>query len=138
MMSDMFDGACACGLVTFTLDATKHSMLNCHCKDCRKLNGGAFSTYVAVADDRFEIRKGRDILSRYIVSEHVDKYFCRICGSPVYNKNKKYPGLTVVPLGALDHPEKLRPTINIFCNSKLPWVPLQEDTTDYPEGLPPR
>jgi hypothetical protein len=136
IMSETFSGSCACGKVSFALTPQKYSVLNCHCHTCRKLNGGAFSTYVAVADEAFEIERGRAELARYAVTENVDKFFCRICGTPMYNKNKKYPGLTIVPLGALDHPEGLKPAANIFCESKLSWVPLQDDATNHPQGLP--
>lgn len=137
-MSDIFNGSCSCGLVKFTLNTAKHSTINCHCRTCRKLNGGAFSTYVAVAQDDFTLREGGDELSRYVVTDNVDKYFCRVCGTPIYNQNKKYPGLMIVPVGALDHPEDFKPTDNIFCESKLPWVPLQDETNDHSQGLPPR
>lgn len=134
-MSDSLKGSCACGLVKFVLVDAKRNIINCHCHTCRKLNGGAFSSYVAVADDNFQLHEGQDALTKYEATENVAKHFCRVCGTPIYNKNRKYPGLTIIPLGALDEVGQMRPTVNIFCDSKLPWVAMQEGTTDYPQGM---
>ncbi len=134
-MSDTLNGSCACGLVKFVLVDAKRNIINCHCHTCRKLNGGAFSSYIAVADDNFKLHEGQDVLTRYVVTENVDKHFCRVCGTPIYNKNRKYPGLIIVPLGALDEVGQMRPTVNIYCDSKLSWVAMQGDTRDYPQGM---
>lgn len=134
-MSDTMKGSCKCGLIRFTLNPEKHSVVNCHCHDCRKLNGGAFSTYVAVADGHFRLVEGQDKLTRYVVSEKVTKHFCGVCGTPIFNQSTVYPGLTIVPLGALDDTGDFRPGVNIFCDSKLSWVVLPGDTKDFPRGM---
>lgn len=134
-MSDTLHGSCACGLVKFSMDAAKRNILNCHCHTCRKLNGGAFSSYIAVADYNFQWDQGQEVLIKYVVTENVDKHFCRVCGTPIYNKSLKYPGLIIVPLGVLDEVDQLRPSVNIYCDSKLSWVAMQGDTTDYPQGM---
>lgn len=134
-MTKVMQGSCTCGQVRFTLDPAKHNVVNCHCDDCRKLSGAAFSTYVAVTDARFELVAGREHLVTYAVSENVTRHFCGLCGTPIYNRSTRYPGLTIVVLGALDNPAAFRPAVNIFCDSRLPWVNLPDGTEDFPREM---
>jgi hypothetical protein len=76
----------------------------CHCKDCQKHAGSAYSTNVAVKDDQFKITsgspKGYDAVGD---SGKVNKhFFCPNCGSSVYNKLDVMEGMTVIKAGGLD------------------------------------
>ncbi len=134
-MEGQFSGGCHCGKVAFSIDGRVLNVVNCHCSICRRANGGAFSSYLVVKDEAFEIVRGAELLTRYAMSEQGEKNFCRICGSPVFNRNKRYPGVTIVHLGCLDSAEKLSPTVNIFCESMLPWVAFSGESLCYEKGI---
>jgi hypothetical protein len=65
----------------------------------------------------------------------VEKHFCRICGSLVFNRNKRYPGVTIVHLDCLYFAENIPPIISIFCGNMLPWVVFSRESLCYEKGI---
>lgn len=130
-MSIDLTGSCDCGRVKLEVDAERANIVNCHCGRCRKLSGSAFSTYLVVAEKNFRISAGKDFLSSYNPSEKGVRSFCSNCGSPVLVQNLRYPKLRMVPIGALPPIGEIIPKVNIFCESKLPWVAFNCETADF-------
>ena len=128
-----FTGSCKCGDITYRVSGKVRSVVNCHCGLCRKINGSAFSTYVAVADDDFEILQGEPRNNR--ISSNAEKNFCGNCGTPLFNRNPKYAGLTILHLGSIDEPLGLAPTYNIYTESKLDWLESIPDITSLEQGF---
>lgn len=121
-MSDNVTGSCLCSAVKYTLNGPMKAVANCHCNICKKTTSGVFATIAVVDENNLQIIEGQDILTTYQVSEKATKYFCRTCGTPIYNSHKKYPGNCMLSVGSLDDPALATPAINIFCESMLPWV----------------
>ena len=126
-------GSCSCGAVKYQVAGDVKSIVNCHCNLCRKMNGSAFSTYVAVADDDFELQSGD--LKSHQVTEHAQKNFCATCGTPVFNTNPKYAGLTILHFGSLDDSPDVEPAVNIYCDSELGWLEQLPDMSRRPQGF---
>ena len=121
-MENEITGSCHCGLVQFKLNDNPKLTVNCHCDDCKTRNGSAFSTYMGVAEKDLLITNGENYLKKYAVENSGEKYFCCECGSPIYNKNYRVPGLYMVFYGALSQPANFTPAFNVFCSSKHSWV----------------
>jgi hypothetical protein len=116
-------GQCKCGQVQYTFDDEIKSVVNCHCKMCRLMNGTAYSTYAVIPLDSLVVVKGQDRLSKYQVTEGAVKHYCKDCGTPLFNSNSiKYPGLAMLYLGSLMGSDAIVPMVNIYSESKLPWV----------------
>lgn len=118
---DLHKGSCFCGEVDYRLNAEIKRVVNCHCHFCRSHSGAAFSTFVVVPFDSLEIAKGKEIISAFQF-ENGKKHFCGACGTPIFNVNKKYPGLCMIYLGTLEKAGDITPVVNIWCESKLGWV----------------
>lgn len=76
----------------------------CHCKDCQKHSGGAYSTNAVVKDDQFKITSGTPKSYDAIgdsgkVNKH---FFCGNCGSSLFNKLDVMEGMMVIKAGGLD------------------------------------
>ena len=125
-MENKLTGSCHCGAVQFELQNKPKLVVNCHCDECKKRNGSAFSTYIAVSENDLMLTKGKDALKQYEVEEEGIKHFCGECGSPVYNKNYRFPGLYMVFYGTFAPATDFKPAFNVFCESKHNWV----DTID--------
>ena len=121
-MDDIISGSCHCGLIGFEIKNNPKITVNCHCDDCKKRNGSAFSTYAGVAESDLVFSEGENYLKKYKVENSGEKYFCSECGSQIYNKNYRIPGLFLVFYGALSHPSNFTPAFNVFCSSKFSWV----------------
>jgi len=133
-MPSEIQGSCACGTIRFTLDGEVRNLVNCHCTKCRKLNGGAFSSYAVVRKADLRFGAGEATLSAYHLPSGFTKYFCRRCGAPIYNANPDFPAHRMVFLGALERPEEVAPKMNIFCSTMLDWAGEVAGLTSFPEA----
>lgn len=134
-MEHTFTGACHCGAIHFEVHSDPKLIVNCHCDDCKRRNGSAFSTYMAVIESDLKIAKGRDQLKKYQVAESGEKYFCGECGTPIYNKNYRVPGLYLVFYGASSTTNHFTPSVNVFCSSKHQWVDNISKLKSFPESI---
>lgn len=114
--------SCSCRAVRCSIDHDIQTLVNCHCTDCRKMNGSAFSSMAVSPTSAVEITDGKEHLARYAMSPAVTKHFCKLCGTPMFNTNEQLPGLSMFFLGAIDQDRDLAPSFNVFCRSKLSWV----------------
>jgi hypothetical protein len=121
-MSNNITGSCHCGLISFEIRNKPQFTVNCHCDDCKKRNGSAFSTYMGVTESDLIFTKGESHLKKYKVENSGEKYFCSDCGSQIYNKNYRISGLFLVFYGALSQPSNFTPAFNVFCSKKLSWI----------------
>ena len=121
-MSDKITGSCLCSAVKYIVNGPIKAVANCHCNTCQKTTGSAFGTVAIIGENDFEIIEGQDSLATYQVSEKATKYFCRTCGTPIFNLHKKYLGNCMTQVGSLDDPSLVTPAINIFCESMMPWI----------------
>jgi len=130
-MREKPEGACHCGAVGFLLNRQPGLVVNCHCDECRKRNGSALSTYLAVSESDLEITRGRARVKEYIIEKEGTKYFCMDCGSPLYNRNLRFPGLFMVFYGAMANARGFPPGFNVFCESKHEWVDSIADIRSF-------
>ena len=134
-MGRIAEGSCHCGKVNFELEDNPKFTVNCHCDDCKKRNGSAFSTYLGIAEKDLRITKGEKYLRKYEVENSGEKYFCSECGTPIYNKSYRIPGLYLVLYGVLFQPDKYIPSFNVFCSTKLEWVDDIKNITSFQESI---
>ena len=128
-------GSCFCSAVQFKVNGAHKSVVNCHCNFCRKHSGAAFSTYVAVPETALEITSGAESLAAFLFAEDAQKHFCKQCGSPIFNTNARYPGLSMIYLGAIAAPSNFVPTANIHCESQLAWISAIAELRAFPQGI---
>lgn len=126
-------GSCNCGKVRFTTSEHFVTILNCHCKLCRKMSGCAFSTYVIFRSDNFILEDG--YLKSIKISENASKRVCATCTTPIYNENPKYEGFKIVYLGAMDNAEHLSPLVDTYCESQLEWLTTMDNIKKMEQGF---
>lgn len=117
-----FTATCSCGGVRLEIDHDLTTVVNCHCTDCRKMSGCAFSSMVVSPESAGAVTRGAEAIGRYALSPAVVKHFCASCGTPMFNTNTRLPGLRMLYLGAIDQHDVLTPIMNVYCRSKLAWV----------------
>jgi len=134
-MKNITTGSCYCGNIHFELINEPKLVVNCHCDDCKKRNGAVFSTYVAASENDFQITKGDNILKHYEAENVGIKYFCPECGSSVYNKNFRLPGLSLIFYGAFSNPTDFKPNFNVFCSTKHAWIDNINKIPSFQESI---
>jgi hypothetical protein len=133
------DGACLCGQVTYSCDADPVATALCHCTECQRQSGAAFSVNVAVP--REALRVEGDTLSSHTTvgtdsGTEVERRFCSACGSPIVSVPAAGP-LVFIKAGTLNDRSWLEPQIAVWCDSAQPWVPLDaHEGAKLPRGVP--
>lgn len=131
-------GGCLCGQIRYSISSDPVFVGICHCTNCQKQSGAAFSVNVGVRQDALSLEgtlktfvdhgdSGREVLRR----------FCPDCGSPVITDAAAFPAIHIIKAGTLDNPSQLRPQRQIFCASKHPWMPILDGIPAYNKGMPP-
>jgi len=128
-------GSCYCGSVKYQINSTVKNIVNCHCKLCRDHSGTSLSTYAVFPHAAFELTSGEADLKHHNLGEQATKHFCSNCGTPIFNLNSKYPGACMVFFGTLDDFENNPPQINIWRESKLPWIDGIAEINSMTQGI---
>jgi len=130
----MIKGSCMCGGIRFELDATR-SFTHCHCRNCRKLRGATFASYVHVEADKFRMLSGEGLLQQFESAPGSFRAFCRICGS-IAPSSVPYLKTVSVPAGLLDDDPGVRPQLHVFAGSKAPWWAITDGLPQHEKWMP--
>ena len=127
----VFEGSCHCGRVRYRAVAPFGEMTNCHCTDCRKSHGAAFATHIEVPRERFSYVQGEGELHSFQAETGLRRYFCRNCGSIIWNGSGNPPEAYWITAGTLDTPLDRKPDTHIFVRSKVPWYDIKDDLPQH-------
>jgi len=130
-------GQCLCGQVKYQLSNPPLVTGVCHCKNCQRQAGSAFSTLAAVAKADFDLRQGQ--LKLYqdddtASGNPVQRFFCGDCGSPVYSAIDSQEDRIFLKTGTLDDNTNFMPQFHVWRDSKQPWVTLDDNVPSMPQN----
>ena len=132
-------GGCLCGSVRYESEAEAVLTTVCHCRDCQKQTGSAFSVLVVLPKGSLRT-EGRPLASVETVGEDtglpITRRFCPECGSGVVSEVAATPDLEWLKAGTLDDPSWLRPQMHMWTSSAQPWVSI-DDAIPTHERNPP-
>ena len=130
-------GGCRCGQIRYTARAVPIFTGVCHCTDCQKQSGTAFNIVVAVPRPALSLQGSP---KTYTVTADSGKQnhsrFCPNCGTTIMSEPEALAGVAVLRAGTLDDTSWLKPGMEIYCDSKQPWVELGGDLPRFPK-MPP-
>lgn len=107
-------GGCLCGAVRYTVRGEPVHVGRCHCADCRKESGSAFTVYAQWPVEAFEL-SGE-------LAEYEGRRFCPTCGSQVLTPAGD-DALVEIALGTLDDaPFDLTPAAEIWIKRRESWI----------------
>ena len=133
----MSTGSCLCGGIKFEINQKLGPIQICHCTQCRRAQGSAFVTNIPIQEENFRMVSGNDLLGSFESSPGKVRCFCRICGSPIYSKTEKVPGVIRIRAGTLDGELDTRPVAHYHVSSKANWFEITDDLPRFPEGREP-
>jgi hypothetical protein len=109
---ERFTGGCLCGNVRIVASGLPYRVGLCHCLDCRKHHWAVFQAFAVFPEAAVTIAgETRD---------HAGRFFCPRCGSPVFARTADE---IEVHLGALDAPDRLKPTYELWTVRRESWLP---------------
>lgn len=121
------EGGCNCGKIRYRADSAPLVVAQCHCRNCRRQSGSAFSVNLLFKGSAIShhgeltVYEDRDTFS----GNAVLRKFCGTCGSPVFSETTDGKGLLIVKAGTLDDPDPYVPTVAVWTDSALAWVAPQ-------------
>ena len=121
------------GMLNCRATATHERARCCHCLDCQRRTGSAFSVPVFYRRDMIAVQRGitnsfeRNAANGFSVRFH----FCVRCGSSTYWEFRRMPNLVGVALGAFTDPKFAQPTQSVWTNDKHAWLVIPDDITEF-------
>jgi hypothetical protein len=130
-------GRCLCGSVTYRADAEPLAQAACHCTECQRQTGTAFSVVVGVPLASLKVEG--DTLSSFTTTgeQHgtaTQRRFCSACGSPIFSTSEAMPEFAFLKAGTLDDASWLDPQLEVWTRSAQPWSPHFEGATHMELG----
>ena len=123
-------GGCQCEGIRYTLEGEPLMTYACHCRDCQRRTGSAFSEGILILDDQISLEGDLSTWQRKSDTGVVKiRHSCASCGNIIYGTADNMTGLLLLQAGTLDDTSAVHPEIHMWIQSAQPWVTL-------PEGVP--
>ena len=111
-------GGCACGGIRFRARGEPVRVGICHCLDCRKVSGSAFTFFAIFPGEAVSVEGERRAWS---ATGHSERIFRPTCGSHVFSAEPGNPGFEI-GIGAFDEPNAFQPTYEAFAPRRERWL----------------
>ncbi|EMC92030.1 hypothetical protein BAUCODRAFT_78587 [Baudoinia panamericana UAMH 10762] len=136
----MPEGGCFCGKTRYKYTGDVQAAATCHCRDCQKITGSAFSTNIIVPGDGFEVLGGNP--KKHTVKadsgNQITSNFCPECGSTMWREGDTFGTAKVIKVGTLDDPKALndaKPGVELYAPERVNWV-KPVDGAGQKQGMP--
>src|SRR4029453_11680497 len=108
-------GGCLCGAVRYSLRGDPMHVRRCHCANCRKESGSAFTVYAHWPVEAFEM-SGE-------ISSYDGRGFCPRCGSRLLDTSNPGDTFVEIRIGSFeDRPFELKPADEIWVKRRESWI----------------
>ncbi|SEL85861.1 Uncharacterized conserved protein [Roseateles sp. YR242] len=125
-MTQHRSATCLCGQVRVAVRGEPLRVGICHCANCHKESGSAFTFYAVWPVAQFE-HSGQTTESR-------GQHFCPRCGSPMFSVDEHE---AEIKLGSLsDVPSGLKPSYELWVKRREPWLQPIDGAVQYEEDRP--
>jgi len=134
-----WSGGCLCGAIRYVCDEDPVSAGTCHCRRCQKWTGGPYIVIVGFPTSKLHFTQGAPKMFRE-PGAIKERGFCENCGSPISDRyfvklndfrpepgDPSGPDTIWVPIGTLDHPERVKLEFHFGVESELAWARLDDD-----------
>lgn len=126
-------GRCMCGGVQYSFPGAPLLTAVCHCRQCQRQSGSAFSIVAAVPRQGLALSgETKVFMDKGDSGRPVERHFCPNCGSPIMSVIEPMPDMVLIKAGTIDTVAELTPTIEVFCENALPAFPAMTGTERHP------
>jgi hypothetical protein len=118
---------CSCGQLSATCSGEPLRVSVCHCLNCKRRTGSAFSHNARFAEASVSVQ-GRS--SEFTLTgdegSRATFSFCADCGTTVYYRNDRMPGMIAIPVGGFADLDFPAPGVSVYHDSRrYPWVEIR-------------
>lgn len=123
-------GGCLCGRVRYEIAGEPLAVVTCHCGNCQKQSGSAFSVVVVLPRDALALTGDLTTFDDTGVSgQPVYRRFCGACGSPVVTDTPRAvaDGVIFIKGGTVDDAATLlEPSVHYWTERRHDWLALPD------------
>jgi len=116
------DGGCHCGYLAYEAEIDPGRI--CHCTDCQVFSGSAYTAFVTATRESFRLVAGEPAI--YVKTAESGnrraQAFCPRCGTRIYASAEIEPQAYNLRVGTIRQRAALRPGMQMWCRSALPWA----------------
>lgn len=124
MTPPALSGRCLCGNVRYRLARPPVRSAVCHCLNCQRQTGTAFSIICEVAAGDLSVEGATAVyLDRADSGRTLGRHFCPRCGSPVFSVVTGAPERVFLKAGTYDGWRDLPPDMELFRARSANWMP---------------
>jgi len=123
-------GGCQCESVRYVFEGEPLMTYACHCRDCQRRTGSAFSEGILILADQIVLEGEMSSWQRKSDTDVAKlRHSCASCGNIIYGTADNMTGLWLLQAGTLDDTSAVHPEMHMWIQSAQPWITL-------PEGVP--
>lgn len=117
------DGACHCGLISFSAEIDPTRVMICHCEDCQVLSGSPFRVSVAAPIETFLVHGEPKTYVKVAESgSRRAQLFCPECATPLFGMAPENATSVIIRLGCVKQRAQLTPAVQLWQRSSAPWL----------------
>lgn len=125
-------GKCLCESITYEITGEARDVINCHCSRCRR-HTGHFMAATQAGEDDLQIHGAS--LTWYATAD-VEYGFCGNCGSTLFWRSTRAPGMVSVAAGTLTPPTGLQTVAAIYTDFASDYHDFDPAIASYGEDRP--
>ena len=127
--------SCQCGQLCVSVPGPTKAVVACHCIACQRRTGSPFG--VAAYYPEADVKVAGDVhrFDRPTALDGVfENYFCPQCGTNVYFRGTKNPGMTGVAIGCFIDDHEMAPIRSVWEQSRHTWVTIPTAMQHFEQG----
>lgn len=129
-------GGCNCGKLRYRITKEPLTVYICHCHQCQKRTGSAFSLSLVMPADGFHVDEGEPSRSERALPDGQKNISisCGECHSRLYTQHTQRNKLATLNLraGTLDDTRHIQPVAQMWTSSAQSWA-VQQDIISHSE-----
>lgn len=133
----MPSGNCLCGTFKYTVEGSLGEVRYCHCSQCRRGTGSAFSANARIEKSQWTLEGPEHLVTEFEHKPGKFKAFCSRCGSPLYARSSQDPNDIRVRLGGFEGNLNVTISGHVWTSSKSTWYCIEDSIPCYPEAKTP-
>jgi hypothetical protein len=121
-MSESYTGGCACGAIRYEIPGEPVASNDCQCRDCQRESGTGHGSHLTFLREGVKLTgegKRWDMVGDS--SNAKSRFFCAVCGTPVYMTFSAMPQFFSVRAASLDDPGRYKPQMVTYRVRSLAW-----------------
>lgn len=127
-------GHCLCGAFQFEVTCSFGDVRYCHCSQCRRKTGTAFTANAKVRRDQWILNGPSNLVTEFEHKPGLHNAFCSRCGSPLYARSDTDPDDIRVRLGGFEVQLDVVITGHVWTSSKADWYTIEDSIPQYGEA----